>query len=117
MNTNKFRAWDTRNEEFVYSVHDDCFYINTRGVLFMYAIPKSESGLETIYHKSYDVDQFTGFQDSNGVDIYFNDHVIIYGYGVLEIEGLCDLAELLDACAENDIGEIVGNAYENKESK
>ena len=117
MNTNKFRAWDTRNEEFVYSEREDCFYINTKGVLFMYTIPKSESGLETIYHKSYDVDPFTGFQDSNGVDIYFNDYITIYGYGVLEIEDLGDLVILVDACAENDIGEIVGNAYENKENK
>ena len=66
----KFRAWDSRNNEMVFSEGTDCFYINTKGVLFMYAIPKSESGLETIYHKSYDVDLFTGLQDKNGVDIY-----------------------------------------------
>jgi len=71
----KYRAWDERNNEMVYSSESDCFYINTKGVLFMYAIPKSESGLETIYHKSYEVDEFTGLQDKNGVDIFESDIV------------------------------------------
>ncbi|HHZ70842.1 MAG TPA: hypothetical protein EYN67_18695 [Flavobacteriales bacterium] len=71
----KFRAFDSRNNEMVYSNGTDCFYVNTKGVLFMYAIPKSESGLETIYHKSYDVDQFTGLTDKNDVDIYEGDIV------------------------------------------
>ncbi len=73
MNINKYRAWDTRNNEMIYSQDDDCFYINTKGVLFMYAIPKSESGLETIYHKSYDVNLFACQVDKLGRDIYVND--------------------------------------------
>ena len=115
MKSNKFRAWDERNNEMVFSENSDCFYINTKGVLFMYAIPKSESGLETIYHKSYDVDQFTGLQDINGVDIYFDDVVQVAGYGDLHVEDLGSLMILVDATMENDIGCILGNIHENKE--
>ena len=80
MRPNKFRAWDERNNEMVYSDETPCFYINTKGVLFMYATPNSESGLETLYHKSYDVDLFTGKTDKNGVDIYEKDIIRTYHF-------------------------------------
>mgnify|MGYP005997147845 CR=1 FL=1 len=78
----KFRAWDSRNKQLVYSGKEDAFYINTKGVLFMYAIPKSESGAIgfTEYHKSYVVDRFTGLQDSKGSDIYENDVLQSYHF-------------------------------------
>ena len=76
MNNLKFRHYDTRLNEMRYSdKHDGEFYVNTKGVMYMYAIPKSESGLETEYYKSYDVDMFTGLKDINGIDIYQGDIV------------------------------------------
>lgn len=129
---NKFRAWDTRNNEMVFSENTDCFYINTKGVLFMYAIPRSESGLETIYHKSYDVDRFTGLTDEcftgKGKDIYEGDIVNIYGTGncVVSITpqlGVCftEIADKFsvecahDVMMENDLGELIGNIHSNPE--
>ena len=130
MNT-KFRAWDSRNNEMVFSESSDCFYINTKGVLFMYAIPNIEGGITT-YHKSYDVDQFTGLTDEcftgKGKDIYEGDIVNIYGTGKCVVSitpqlGVC-FTEVADEfsveCAhdvlmENDLGVILGNIHSNPE--
>ena len=65
----KFRHYDTRLKEMRYSsLHDGEFYINTKGVMYMYAIPNSDK-----FYKSYDVEQFVDLKDISGVEIYEGD--------------------------------------------
>tara|TARA_R110000764_G_scaffold199584_1_gene284919 strand:+ start:985 stop:1398 length:414 start_codon:yes stop_codon:yes gene_type:complete len=127
----KFRAWDAPNNQMVYSKNEDCFYVNTKGVLFMYGIPKTKGtvGNLTRYHKSYDVMQYTGLKDKNGKEIYEGDVVRIKG---LAIKGT-DYPIIFDKAAfgffehhyskqlwilgnfNPDDMEVIGNIYENPE--
>lgn len=125
MSNTKFRAWDYRNNEMVHSENTDCFYINTKGVLFMYAIPNIEGGVTT-YHKSYDVDQFSGTFDLHSNEIYSNDICLVEGLGYCRV-GLCQYygvvfysidgqeVPMIDCMAENDSFVVSGNVHSTPE--
>lgn len=132
----KFRHFDTRHNEMRYSdKHDGEFYINLKGVLYMYAIPKSESGLSSEYYKSYDVMQYTGVDDKNGTPIFEGDIVEGTCLGFCDDDEFKDVVEFSNGSfcfskekwkdgtydwysLENYYSEdllVVGNIYENPE--
>lgn len=101
----KFRWWNTYDCKMVDFNFDDIYG------------GKIEFGALNFHLDSAFVMEFTGLQDSKGIDIYFGYVVYIAGYGNLHVESLGDLVILVDALAENDIGEILGNVHESPELK
>jgi uncharacterized phage protein (TIGR01671 family) len=120
----KFRAWDSSNSEMRYSDrHDGEFYINTKGVLYMYAIPKPEGSIgKTQYYKSYESMQYTGLKDKNGVEIYEGD--VLYWDGSIIGAVSFDCAEFIVGVGRNarnlcnapyDEIEVIGNTHQSPE--
>ena len=97
MKEKKFRAYDKKYNKIIYEEVSICINLD---------------GETSEYHHDYRfvLMQWSGLQDSKGINIYEGDIVYLAGYGKYEVE--FPFLNLYDAAMEADVGEILGNIYE-----
>lgn len=110
MNSIKFKFWNTISNKFESS---DNYVIDSAGVVFGtddpdFALWREENVIAIAS---------TGLTDNDKNDIYYGDVYHVYGYGTLVIESLNEVMTLTEAKAESDLGEKLGDIYNNPELK
>ena len=110
MNNIKFRFWDTISNRFESS---DNYVIDSAGVVFSTNDPDF-----ALWHEENIIAvASTGLTDNNKNDIYYGDAYRVYGYGDLAIKNIHDVMTIIEAMGEGDLGDKLGDIYNNPELK
>ena len=111
MSNVKLRAWHKESKEFVYFDFNKA--INDRYI--------AQNIIQLLANKHPDgkdlLTQSTGLADNDKNDIYYGDAYHVAGYGTLVIESIHDVMTLMEAKAESDLGDKLGDIYNNPELK
>lgn len=109
----KFRAWIKPEKCYrsIMSIKYD-IYGRPEGV-WVYKVMVDGRGSNYFAIDEVELEQYSGFKDTNGKEICAGDIVRIAGQGNVAIE--FPFIELYDAAMENDIEEILGNIHDNPE--
>jgi len=115
----KFRAWDPDVNEFVFSqnYYDEAYFEFKDGTLKAFAIRETQIGPPEEWLSSDElepVEQWTGFQDSKGQDVYEGDILTFPNTTPFIIEWDNDRGEFTKWLPRNRVT-IIGNIHETPE--
>ena len=110
MNNIKFRFWDAISNRFELP---DNYVVDNAGVVFSVNDPDF-----ALWHEENIIAvASTGLTDNDKNDIYYGDVYRVCGYGTLVVYDIHDVVMLACAMGESDLGDKLGDIYNNPELK